>query len=104
LRLGATSSAPLTFASNTDRPRSFGTMATVMCVLAEEADDAEADAEADDEAAGAELAEAAGLAEPAELADEPLLTEQPARASAATAASGRTRRGHRPTNVTFLDI
>jgi hypothetical protein len=72
-------------------------MATVMCVLADEEDagEAELDDEADDEAAGAELAE---------LLDEPLLTEQPASASAATAASGRVRRGHRPANATILDI
>jgi hypothetical protein len=68
-------------------------MATVMFLLAAEADDA-GDAAPDDAAAeddaGAELAG---------LLDEPLLTEQPASASAATTASGRV-----PANETFLDI
>jgi hypothetical protein len=68
-------------------------MATVMCVLAAEADD-EDDAAAEDDA-GTELAE---------LLDEPLLTEQPASASAATAASGRVPREHHLANDTFLDI
>ena len=45
LRLGATSSAPLTFASNTESPSSLGTMATVMCV--EASDDADADVDVD---------------------------------------------------------
>jgi hypothetical protein len=72
-------------------------MATVIGVLADDEDAGDEDAaEADDEA-GAELAELA------ELLDE-LLTEQPASASAATAASSRVRRGHRPANVTILDI
>jgi len=71
-------------------------MATVMCVLAAEADDAD---DADDAAAGDD----AGT-ELAELLDEPLLTEQPASASAATAASGRVPREHHLANDTFLDI
>lgn len=66
-------------------------MATVILVPAG-VDDAEDDAEVDEEDA-----------EPGELA-ELLLTEHPASASAATAANGRVRRGHRPANVTFLDI
>ena len=56
LRLGATSSAPLTFASNTESPSSLGTMATVMCV--EASDDADADVDVETDAA----AEAAGAA------------------------------------------
>jgi hypothetical protein len=67
-------------------------MATVMCV--EASDDADADVETD------AAAEAAG----AELLDELLVTEQPASARAATAASGRTRRGTRPADVIFPDI
>jgi hypothetical protein len=79
-------------------------MATVMWVDAGDDDDVEAAAEAEAVvvAAGAELAgaELAG----AELLELLLVTEQPASASAATAASGRMRRGPRPADVIFLDI
>src|SRR5580658_9138966 len=89
LRLAATCLAPCTLASKTERPRSLGTIATVIAWpdAAGDADDAGAEAAdddagaeaADDDAAGAELAGG-------ELVEE-LDTEQPASTTAAAAGS-----------------
>src|ERR1700733_94459 len=85
-RLGATCSAHLTLASNTDRPRSLGTIATVMDWLEDAGD---ADDDAGDEVAGAEEA----AVELDDELDDELVTEQPASttATAGSAASAVSR-------------